>query len=105
MTEQHSTRIHTPIKPGADDIARARSLPDGACPRRYCWWWHTLSFDWEIPVAEGCTFLTSEKPPGWPNASAPCKRSEPDSSADHFEPREPHLIEDGVVPIWFFHLD
>jgi hypothetical protein len=19
-----------------------------SCPRRYCWYWHTLAFDWDI---------------------------------------------------------
>lgn len=87
--------------PDAQDILRAKALPPGACPRRYCWWWRSLGFEWGASAAEGCTFLTSEKPPDWPNADKPCVRADPASGTDHFEPREPHLIEDGLLPQWF----
>lgn len=99
MTE-YSCRVFTPVRPPQADIERAKALPAGSCPRRYCWWWHSLGFDWDTPVEKGCTFLSSEKPPDWPNAECPCKRAEPASTIDHFEPREPHLIEDGLAPVW-----
>ncbi len=98
-------KVFTPIGPSDADLARARALPQGACPRRYCWWWHSLSFDWDMAVRDGCTFMTSEKPPGYPVPDCPCKRVDKSSNIDHFEPREPHLIEDGMVPIWYFHID
>lgn len=98
------SRIFTPYTPTAEEIARAKAMPENSCPRRYCWWWHSLTFDWDVPVVDGCTFLSSSKPDDWPNATCPCVRAVPDSGADHFEPREPHLIEDGVAPIWLFRL-
>lgn len=105
MDEKSSARIFRSVQSSANDIARAKALPVQSCPRRYCWWWHTLSFDWDVPVSEGCRFTTVEKPPDWPKEKSSCKRADPSSSRDFFEPREPHLIEDGVVPIWFFHFD
>lgn len=86
-------RVYTPPE---EDLNRARELAAGACPRRYCWWWHTLAFDWEMPVEKGCTFVRSQKPPGWLNPDMPCCRCAPSSDADQYEPREPHLIEDGI---------
>jgi hypothetical protein len=81
--------------PSAEDLERSRSIPRTECPRRYCWWWHSLSFDWDIEVSQGCTFLQSKKPPGWKHPEAPCKRSATESQIDQYEPREPHLEEDG----------
>jgi len=98
-------RVHSVATISASDIERARALPKNSCPRRYCWWWHTLAFDWEVAPQDGCTFLNSEKPPGWPNETSPCKRCDASSQADHFEPREPHLIEDGMVPEWYWRWD
>jgi len=83
------------------DIERAATLSLGQCPRRFCWWWRSLSFEWEVPVAEGCTF-TEERDagrlPNYSNTEHPCCRCVPASPADHFEAREPHLIEDGFEP-------
>jgi hypothetical protein len=91
----HNLKFFSPHRPSAEDIERAKELPRDTCPRRHCWWWHTLSFDWEVPVASGCTFLSAEKPPGWHESQTPCKRSDPESTVDHCELREPHLVEDG----------
>lgn len=33
--------------------ARAR-LTREECPRRYCWYWHSLSFDWDLKPEDGC---------------------------------------------------
>jgi hypothetical protein len=85
----------------ADDLDRVRSLGPNDCPRRYCWWWHSLEFDWALPVQSGCTFVKAWKPPNWSDPQTPCRRCDSDSDIDHFEPREPHLIEDGVNEIQF----
>ena len=91
-----SLRILVPYTPTSEDMTRSQSIGASECPRRYCWWWHVLSFDWDISPSEGCTFLASPKPTGWRNASIPCSRAKPDSGADQYEPREPHLLDDGV---------
>jgi hypothetical protein len=88
-------RLFSVVTPSAEDVARAATLPLTACPRRYCWWWRSLGFDWDTPVAAGCTFLASHKPPGWPSPETPCCRAVPGSGADQHEPREPHLRDDG----------
>jgi hypothetical protein len=88
-------RLFSVVTPSPDDVARAAALPLTACPRRYCWWWQSLGFDWDTPVAAGCTFLASNKPPGWPDPQTPCCRAVPGSEADQHEPREPHLQDDG----------
>lgn len=86
-----------------ENVALALKLHPSSCPRRYCWWWDTLSFDWSISVADGCTFIT-ERDKGekgavdmkWRNRDSPCCRCDPTSKADHYERREPHLMEDGI---------
>jgi hypothetical protein len=97
----HSTsapRIFAVYSPTAEDLAKASLLPADACPRRYCWWWRSLSFDWNVIPAEGCTFLHAGKVAGWKNSDVACCRSDRQSVTDHFEPREPHLLEDGIDP-------
>lgn len=95
-------RVFTAITPSADDIEKAKLLAVDACPRRYCWWWRSLSFEWNVPVEVGCTYLRAEKPPSWRMPDAPCVRCNPDSTVDQFEPREPHMLEDGVDgTAWF----
>ena len=84
--------------PSPEELDRARKLPLSACPRRYCWWWKTLSFDWDIAVADGCEWLARPKPSHWADTNLPCCRSEEWSEADHYEPREPHLEADGFSP-------
>ena len=60
------------------------------------------SFDWDVSLSVGCTFLTSPKPPGMANTDTPCCRCDAASTVDHYEPREPHLLEDGfAVPRWY----
>ncbi len=90
----------TPIPPSADDLFRARAMSVTSCPRRYCWWWHSQSFDWKMPVAEGCTYLESEYVACEGNF-APCSRCETSSAKDLYEERE-HLLEhDGFVATHF----
>lgn len=84
----------TALPPTPDDLARARALPTTACPRRFCWWWHSLTFDWKMSVAEGCTWLESEMAIET-NDFTPCSRCETSAPRDHYEPREPHLMQDG----------
>jgi hypothetical protein len=109
MTEKHDQppaartkgRLFVAATPSADDLVRAASIPADQCPRRYCWWWRSLSFEWEVTPSVGCTFLTSPKPPGMANADTPCCRCDASATVDHYEPREPHLLEDGfAVPRW-----
>lgn len=79
-----------------EDLEKVKEFDQHSCPRRYCWWWKSLSFEWDISVETGCTFLESDKPPGYRDPSTPCCRLNPDSSVDHYEPREPHIIENQV---------
>jgi hypothetical protein len=90
-------RLFVAVKPSAEDLRRAAALPTSASPRRYCWWWRSLSFDWERAPLEGCTFLSAPKPPGLQHQDVPCRRCDPTASVDHYEPREPHLFEDGFA--------
>jgi hypothetical protein len=64
-------------------------------PRRYCWWWQSLAFDWDTPIAAGCRLRESAKPPEFRLPEVPCCRLDPASGVDQYEPREPHLEEDG----------
>lgn len=82
-------------QPDDDDLRKAAALPLNACPRRYCWWWRSLAFEWDIEPTDGCQFLCSKKPRGWKNVDRPCTRSGRTEGVDHYEPREPHLMEDG----------
>lgn len=100
-----SARGSTPYRPTSVDIERAKLLPASACPRRYCWWWRSLQFEWDIAPIAGCTFSDSGKPADWSEGDEPCVRSHPTSKSDHFEPREPHMIEDGLLPAWFLRLN
>ena len=89
-------RFFEVYKPTLQDIAKAKELDKASCPRRYCWWWRSLSFEWPVPIKEGCTFETAApksnviRPP-----YTPCRRKDPQFRTDHYEPREPHLLEDG----------
>ncbi len=90
----------TPIPPSTDDFVRARAMRVTRCPRRYCWWWHSQTFDWKMPVAEGCTYLESEYAVCQAGFS-PCSRCEASSAEDHYEERE-HLLEhDGFAEAHF----
>src|SRR6266487_3827108 len=109
MSERHDQsppartkgRLFIVTTPSADDLVRAANIPVDQCPRRYCWWRRSLSFDWEVTLSQGCTFLTSPKPRGMANADVPCCRCDSSSTVDQYEPREPHLLEDGFpVPQW-----
>jgi hypothetical protein len=89
-------RIFKSDKPSSEDLVVAQQLSADACPRRYCWWWKSLSFEWDVSVPIGCTFLQAEKPKAWKNCDVPCFRSGAESDVDHFEPRDAQLIEDHI---------
>lgn len=82
----------------SEDLARASVIPLGECPRRYCWWWASLSFDWDVLPSVGCIFLNAKKHPDWKYADIPCCRSDPTSPLDHFEPRGLYIAQDGIDP-------
>lgn len=95
-------RYFLSVTPSEEDLERARRLPLDACPRRYCWWWRTLTFDWETAVADGCEYLDHPKPSHWENTNTPCCRSEVWTGIDHYESRGLHLTEDGFHPYRFY---
>ncbi len=82
--------------PSDKDISLAQALPWYECPRRYCWYWQTLSFDWDTPVSQGCRYLRAEHSTNALSPNSACVRSDPSSCIDQYEPREPHLLEDGL---------
>jgi hypothetical protein len=90
-------RLFPVVTPSLEDLTTAANIPADQCPRRYCWWWRSLSFDWELTPLQGCTFLACDKPPNFRDAHVPCRRCDPSSTVDHYEPREPHLLEDGFA--------
>jgi len=89
-------RVLQTYNPTTEDLSEARKLTSKDCPRRYCWWWHSLSFDWEMSIDEGCKFLVSKKHIDWNHADTPCCRCDPNSNIDHFEPRDPQIIQDEI---------
>lgn len=95
-SRRSALRVFSPHPVSAEDRVRVDSLGRADCPRRYCWWWHSLTFDWDVPVSEGCTFLAAKKHPDWRNAHTPCCRADEESRVDHFEPRDSTLAEDAV---------
>ena len=80
------------------DLDKASQIPANECPRRYCWWWHTLSFDWEIEPSDGCLWMQADKPSSWHFKDVPCCRADTESKIDHFETRGPHIEGDGIDP-------
>lgn len=89
-------RIFDSFEPTCVDITFAESIPANECPRRYCWWWTSLSFEWDTKAAQGCTWLLREKPSHWKFTDIACCRCDPDSKIDHFEPRGLHIETDGI---------
>ena len=84
------------VTPSPEDLDRAAKLERLTdCPRRYCWWWQSLAFDWDTLVAEGCTYPDRTNHLHRLDTDKPCSRWDASSGADHYEPREPHLEGDG----------
>jgi hypothetical protein len=94
--------------PEAIQEAREK-LTRGQCPRRYCWYWHSLSFDWELKPEDGCE-VANEHPcdsllkdqgaevSRWRQC---CRASDNPQHPDYYEPREPHLEADGWPANYF----
>ncbi len=113
MSEPLGARIHLPVVLSPADLERARErLFRASCPRRYCWYWHTLAFDWELSPAEGCEVAErhiyrlllersqGEPVPPWQQC---CRASGNPQHPDFYVRREPHLEADGW-PADFFQL-
>jgi hypothetical protein len=105
MTKPAGTRIHLSITPTPAELEEAHErLTRESCPRRYCWYWHTLAFDWNLSPEEGCEVAErhihrlilqqqGEEPvTAWQKC---CRASGNSQHADYYEPREPHLEADG----------
>ena len=105
MSEPLGGRIHLSLVPSPIELKHARErLSRESCPRRYCWYWHMLAFDWELSPAEGCEVArrhitqlllrrAQSKPvPAWQQCG---RGSGNPQHPDYFEPREPHLQADG----------
>jgi len=93
---------------GVVEEARGRLTRD-SCPRRYCWYWHTTSFDWDVAPSLGCgvaeehigqLFSAGQAVPPW---RVCCRATGNTHHPDHYEPREPHLEADGW-PADFFQV-
>jgi hypothetical protein len=105
MSEPLGLRIHLSVVPSAAELEQARErLARESCPRRYCWYWHTGAFDWEVSPAEGCEVaerhihrLVLERRQGQPLAAwqQSCRASHNPQHPDYYEPREPYLEADG----------
>jgi hypothetical protein len=72
----------------SEDRRRLKQVRALDCPRRYCHWWHSVEFDWESTVAQGCMLRDAD--------DKRCCRAFPRSEFDHFEPRSDALAEDGL---------
>src|SRR3954466_13200687 len=111
MSELLGARIHLSVVPSPADLEEARQrLTRESCPRRYCWYWHTLAFDWGINPDQGCEVaarhthrLRLERHQGQPlPAWQQCRRATGNPQhADYYEPREPHLEADGWPEDYF----
>jgi hypothetical protein len=110
-SEQMSRRRELPLfaaPPAVVDLAREKLTRD-QCPRRYCWFWHSLGFDWELKPEEGCG-VPNEHPRDellerrgaelepWRQC---CRASGNPQHPDYYEPREPHLKADGWPEDYF----
>lgn len=113
MSEPLGSRVHLSVVPSPAEVEKARELLSReSCPRQYCWYWHTLSFDWEMSPSEGCEVAErhiarllleraqSEPVPAW---QVCCRATENSQHPDFYEPVEPHLTADGW-PADFFQV-
>lgn len=85
------------------DLERARrTLKPTDCPRRYCWYWRTLSFEFDIPIIVGCELKDKYPWAAHPDSPLECSRVDGRRELpDYYEPREPHLREDGCPENYF----
>lgn len=85
-----------------EDLLKVKEMDGSECPRRYCWWWHSLGFEWELTAEEGCTWAETAQSENWPHKDERCIRCDKSSTVDLFESRGPHIAADGVDPSkWF----
>jgi hypothetical protein len=111
MSESLGVRVHLEVIPSPAELGQARErLTRESCPRRYCWYWHTLAFDWGLSPAQGCEVAERHihrlllvrwqgRPiPPWQQC---CRASGNSQHPDYYEPREPHLEMDDW-PVDFF---
>jgi hypothetical protein len=111
MSEPLGIRIQLCVTPSLAELEQARErLTRESCPRRYCWYWHTLAFDWEINPDQGCEVaerhihrLVLERRQGepLPTWQQCCRATGNPQHADYYEPREPHLEADGWPEEYF----
>ena len=81
-------------------VEEARTkLTRECCPRRYCWYWHSLGFDWDMSTEQGCeveeqtrAISAEQSIPPWRFC---CRATGNPQHPDSYEPREPHLLADG----------
>ncbi|MFX0206720.1 MAG: DUF4279 domain-containing protein [Candidatus Hodarchaeota archaeon] len=85
-----------------EELAKVKSLKSTDCPRCYCWWWRSPKFEFEISPLEGCKAdeLLFQKNPKEPSVCSRATNNPLDR--DLHEPYEPHLINDGFSPLYFF---
>ena len=79
-------KFFTP-SPAAELSEAHRLLHREDCPRRYCWWWHSLQFDFHLAPSEG-----RELAERWPRKYVKggpicCRASHGAKHKDHYEPR------------------
>ena len=113
MNEPLGARIHLSVAPSPVELEQARErLTRESCPRRYCWYWHSLGFDWELYSEQGCQVaerhihrVLLERKTG--KTIAPwqqcCRATGNSQQPDYYDPREPHLAADGW-PQNFFNI-
>src|SRR6266436_4986515 len=111
MGEPLGARIHPSVTPPPAELEQARErLTRESCPRRYCWYWHTLAFDRDVSPEQGCEVaqrhlhrLHLERQTGEPLLAWQqcCRASGNAQHVDYYEPREPHLDADGWTEVFF----
>jgi hypothetical protein len=112
MSEPLGAKVHLSVSPSPAELEQAREqLTRSSCPRRYCWYWHTLAFDWDLSPEQGCEVaerhihrLLLERAQGRPIAAWQqcCRATGNLQHRDYYEPREPHLKADGWPEDFFF---
>lgn len=98
-------------KRNKSEIKEARSkLRRSDCPRRYCWYWHSSSYDFDMDIYDGCE-VSERFGSDYPNkrdldldppkTRECCRASGNNQHPDYYDPREPHLMEDGFPTDYF----
>lgn len=109
MDDRQIIRLFAASLPLVEE-ARERLTRD-SCPRRYCLYWDTVGFNWELSAEQGCR-VAEEHPSDVRLARAGstvrpwrlcCRATGNPQHQDFYEPREPHLEADGW-PADFFNI-